>query len=1270
MSNDKDYLKSYDKDQQIQILQQELLELKKAYGELLSAMRMNDRKAIENSFIDFIKSHYSNSTNIFHSFINQSSEGISLADSDGRIIEWNLAMERMFGLDRKNVVGLNIWELEFQRMPLEKKTEEARNRIHGLMKSYLANLSLMKPLSYEGEMLDGRGKLIFVQITIFPIVLDKECLIGTLTRDVSERRQMIDYLEEKNINLETLNEEYHALNEERQNKNEDLKQINEKLIREVSQHFQTQKLLRQREELFRSFLEQSSEGIILINTEGRIVEWNTQMERIFDRSRDEMLSTFIWDFDYSVIPNERKKFSSKDRLQSSILEFFENLQSIEIESLVYFRNEERYIRINIFPVKIGTDLFIGRHISDITDRKESDKELENYRAHLEVIVENKSRELLNTQDQLKRLSDNIPGGFVFRGYTNKNGLDEIVYISTTAEFLLNSKIIELKQDGVPPISRIHEGDRDAFCEKIAYSKLTCELFDMELRFEKDKNIFIWLQIRIDYSLGDDLLLWWDGLLIDITQRKENEIAYLEREYLIKNIQEGIASATGEKLFNILLSKLAETLNADYSFVGEVNGTQVTTLKLFCKDGILDNFSYDLKGTPCENVVGKQLCIHTSKVADSFGEDNLLKQMGIEGYVGVPLFDSHGSPVGIMAALFKSSIKASELVIKVMQIFSHRAGVEIERVNYERTLREREEHFRTLFDFTPTLQLITTMDGVVLNANTSFLKSTGYSREDVIGKRTTDFGLWSESTRKSYMEAIDTFGFVNGISTYFIRNDKQRRDVLLSATKVSIDGKECILSNATDITELKKAEKYIKYSEKRLTDAQALAHVGHWEIDLMNRTISGSLETRRIYGLDETIDTFDLSTVQALVLFDDRKKMDDAITNLLSGESDYDIQFRLKRKSDGILTYVRSKAELEKDSDGLPIRIMGVIQDISQSVLAAEKLRENEERMKNILLNLSDIIWIIDERGQIVFETPSTNLLLGFTEGEMLGRSLNAMVHPNDLGIIVASLYDLRKGLTSHSHAELKMKKSDGTYILAECIAVLMPESLVSGNIIVTIRDITDRKLVEKKMLDGIIEAEERERQRMAGDLHDEIGPVLSSLKMYISSFAPNIPEEKQKYIIDQSMNLIKEAITSVREISNALSPHVLNNYGLVAALKNTMDGFSDYMKVDFKCNLEKTRLSLTIESVYYRIIKELINNTLKHSGANSIKIELLLEKDVLRLYYLDNGKGFDVDEIIKEKGRGIGLFNILSRVKTINGIYKFLGGKGEGFGFELATKID
>lgn len=212
-----------------------------------------------------------------------------------------------------------------------------------------------------------------------------------------------------------------------------------------------------------------------------------------------------------------------------------------------------------------------------------------------------------------------------------------------------------------------------------------------------------------------------------------------------------------------------------------------------------------------------------------------------------------------------------------------------------------------------------------------------------------------------------------------------------------------------------------------------------------------------------------------------------------------------------------------------------------------------------------------------------------------------------------------------------------------------------------LRDITERKYLSQKILYEIVQAEDKERKRLATDLHDGLGPILSTLKMYIEWLADKSRNGNSEQILDLSYKTIQEAIIQLRTISHNLSPHILEKFGLIPALQSQLELIKATSPTQFELisNL-KERLPLFLENALYRILKECINNTIKHSQAQKAMITFDIQDKNLKINYFDNGKGFDIKEI-SESGKGLGLYSIQNRVKSMNAEVQFRSEIGKGF---------
>ena len=228
-----------------------------------------------------------------------------------------------------------------------------------------------------------------------------------------------------------------------------------------------------------------------------------------------------------------------------------------------------------------------------------------------------------------------------------------------------------------------------------------------------------------------------------------------------------------------------------------------------------------------------------------------------------------------------------------------------------------------------------------------------------------------------------------------------------------------------------------------------------------------------------------------------------------------------------------------------------------------------------------------------------------------------------------------------------------TVILSLCVAfgILYVRKML--NYIESINK--QRQLTERRLLNTIIYTEEKERQRLSKDLHDGLGPLLSSAKMSISVLATVEKDPQTSEMINNTAYVIDEAIKEVKDISNNISPTILQNFGISRALNNfvTKRSLPVDIKLNFSSNFKDSRFNGNTEIVFYRVGCELINNAMKHSNATMINVNLEHWSHHLQLTVSDNGVGMNSD-IIEQSVSGMGLKNIRSRINSLNGEVLFM----------------
>ena len=189
--------------------------------------------------------------------------------------------------------------------------------------------------------------------------------------------------------------------------------------------------------------------------------------------------------------------------------------------------------------------------------------------------------------------------------------------------------------------------------------------------------FIYPVKEVDESIREAVLIHED-----VTEKKHTEDA-------IRLISAGVAAETGEHFFQELMQSLARLFNADFSFIAQLDEhdpQRVNTLVVCAHGKIVSNFSYDLRNTPCANVVGNHTCAYPRDVQRLFPKDQLLPEMGVESYIGAPMFDAQGEPLGLIVVLDSKPLEHINQVREILEIFVARASAEVQRLRAESDIR--------------------------------------------------------------------------------------------------------------------------------------------------------------------------------------------------------------------------------------------------------------------------------------------------------------------------------------------------------------------------------------------------------------------------------------------------------------------------------------------------------------------------------------------------------------------------------------------------------
>jgi PAS domain S-box-containing protein len=366
------------------------------------------------------------------------------------------------------------------------------------------------------------------------------------------------------------------------------------------------------------------------------------------------------------------------------------------------------------------------------------------------------------------------------------------------------------------------------------------------------------------------------------------------------------------------------------------------------------------------------------------------------------------------------------------------------------------------------------------------------------------------------------------------------------------------------------------------------------------------------------------------------------------------------------SFITSIAELDESNQKLNQYNEELRNQLDYTKEMENKVTETEMNFKKLFDESNDGIIVCDADGNIVEANKSISAMVDFPRTYLIGRNSSEFVINEDKRTINQLSIDK---VRSAKIRELHVLGQNGIRIPVEVNynAILFKEKKC---LLVTVRDIRERKQTEQKVLNAVIQAEENERSRFAKDLHDDLGPILSSIKMYIQSLRSHEDAAEKKDLINRLIFTVDDSIKSIRKISYNLSSHLLQNMGLLNAVKTHVEriNLAKAVTINLNHNFEKDiRLASNIEIVSYRVLLELINNSLTHSRGDVINIEMLMNQDRFVINYSDNGIGFDIDRILNDNSKGIGLRNIISRVKSIHGHLDF---RRQEKGFSLGIAIN
>ena len=353
--------------------------------------------------------------------------------------------------------------------------------------------------------------------------------------------------------------------------------------------------------------------------------------------------------------------------------------------------------------------------------------------------------------------------------------------------------------------------------------------------------------------------------------------------------------------------------------------------------------------------------------------------------------------------------------------------------------------------------------------------------------------------------------------------------------------------------------------------------------------------------------------------------------------------------------------------------------IGERKQAEVALRRSEERYRELFENARDAIYVHDLEGNYIRINRAAERLSGFHRNEIIGHNFTEFVAPDHIRHVRESFCSklAKKGETTY---EVDVIAKDGRRVPVEVSSRAIYENGVLVGVQGMARDITERKIAQDALQmfsRQLIEAQEDERRRIARELHDQIGQVLTAVKMSLHTVQQVCSASEATSQVKDNIEAVDEALRLVRDLSVELRPPILDDLGLVTALRWYIDRYAKRsgLRVQVIIDLPDhgERFSRELETACFRIAQEALTNIVRHANASHIRVRLAKEGNVLLLSIKDNGVGFDLVSLQKRAHRAatLGLVSMQERAHAAGGTVEIKSkiSKGTEVRFRLPLEL-
>ena len=568
----------------------------------------------------------------------------------------------------------------------------------------------------------------------------------------------------------------------------------------------------------------------------------------------------------------------------------------------------------------------------------------------------------------------------------------------------------------------------------------------------------------------------------------------------------------------------------------------------------------------------------------------------------------------------------------------------------------DDLFKACFEHANIGFSITDLEDRLLAVNPAYCTITGYTEADL---RAADLDTLIHpddlALHKQKLLALKTAEIADfTIEERYIRHD---------GSSVWVENSICVIRDekgrpthlvklTNDISERKEAERALRESEEQHRDLVENSHELICTHDLSGKILSVNRAASELFGYEPSA-LVHRKNIRELLVPEVRDQFDEYMRQICQeGATSGTMLVETRTGERRVLEYYNS---LRTEGVDTPI-VRGIARDITEARRAQKALRESEERYRELFENSKDAIYVHDMSGQYTSVNRAAEKLSGYTRQELIGRHFSSLVSPEYARHVREQLCG-RLQASGETTYEVELITKQGDRIPVEVSSRLIVENGLPVGVQGCLHDVSERKKADEASRTysrRLLEAQEAERRRISLELHDQVGQILTAVKMNLHALrkAYNSPEVLTS--IEENLNVIDEAVDQVRDLSVDLRPLLLDDFGLVVAVRWYLDrqAKNSGVAVEFASHSlhDDDRFPAALETACFRIVQEGVTNIIRHARATRLSVRLEMTGSELLLVIGDNGSGFDVKEMRSASDAPtLGLRGMEERAQAVGG---------------------